>query len=214
MDACGCDGFAEMFDRKRAERHRDDYHRNGPARTTRMLLELLQRQGVSGSSVLDVGGGIGVVTIELLRAGAGQATIVDASADNLAIARQEARERNLLARMEFVDGDYVEKAPEIDLADIVTLDRVICCYPRFESLVGLSAARARRAYGLVLPRDRWLVRIGIGLMNVAFRIRKMRFRAYAHSNRAIDQIVAREGLRPRQETGTFFWRVVVYDRAG
>jgi magnesium-protoporphyrin O-methyltransferase len=213
MDACGCDGFAEMFDRKRAERHREEYRRNGPARTTRMLLELLQRQGVSGASVLDVGGGIGVVDIELLRAGAGQATIVDASPDNLSIARQEARERNLLTRMDFVDGDFVEKASEIDIADIVTLDRVICCYPRFEALVGLSAARARRVYGLVLPRDRWLVRLGIGLMNVAFRIRRMRFRAYAHSNRAIDQIVAREGLRPREDRGTFFWRVVVYDRA-
>jgi magnesium-protoporphyrin O-methyltransferase len=214
MDACGCDGFAEMFDRANAEGDRDRYRRKGPDPTTRMLLDLLQPYGVSGSSVLDVGGGIGVVALELLRAGAGQATLVDASPDNLTVARQEARERNLLNRMEFVDGDFVEKAPEIDLADIVTLDRVVCCYPRFEALVGLSAARASRVYGLVLPRDRWLVRLGVRLMNVMFRIRGKRYRAWAHPNRAIDQVVAREGLRPRKERGTFFWRVVVYDRAG
>ena len=43
---------------------------------------------------------------------------------------------------------------EIEAADVVTLDRVICCYPDMEALVGRSAERALRLYGLVHPRDR------------------------------------------------------------
>lgn len=212
MDACGCDDFASIFDQRTAEHDRDRYRRNGPDRTTRLLLELIAPYGVAGSTVLDVGGGIGVIDRELLRAGAGHAVLVDASPAYLAVARQEARLANQLERIEFVDGDFVRRASGIDPAEIVTLDRVICCYPDAEALVAASAARARRVYGLVLPRDRWLVRMAIRLVNVGSWIRRRAYRAYAHPNRRIDELVAAHGLRPRAEAGTFFWRVVVYDR--
>ena len=101
----------------------------------------------------------------------------------------------------------------VDAADIVTLDRVICCYPDAEALVGLSAARARTAYGLVLPRDRPLNVLAIGLINVWFRLRRKAYRSYAHPTSRVDDLAAAEGLHPRSERGTFFWRVVVYDRA-
>ncbi len=42
----------------------------------------------------------------------------------------------------------------MDDADIVTLDRVGCCYLAVDELVTASAAHARRLYGLVLPRER------------------------------------------------------------
>ncbi len=202
-----------MFDRRTAERDRDRYRRKGADRTTRMLLDMIRPYGLEGSTILDVGGGIGVIDKELLLLGAGHAVLVDASPAYLDVARQEARQANLLDRIEFVDGDFVRRAAEIDTTDIVTLDRVVCCYPDAEALVGLSAARARRVYGPVLPRDRWLVRAGLRLLNLGFRIRRKAYRAYAHPNGRIDQLVAASGLQPRSEVGTFFWRVVVYDRA-
>ncbi len=213
MDACGCDGLVSMFDRRAAEHDRDRYRRSGPDRTTRMLLDLIKPYRVGGSTILDIGGGIGIIDKELLQAGAGHAVLVDASPAYLDVARQEARQANLLNQIEFVDGDFVRRAAEIDVADIVTLDRVVCCYPDAEALVGLSAARARSIYGLVLPRDRWLVRVAIRLLNLGFRLRRKAYRSYAHPNARIDQLVAAAGLRPRSEAGTFFWRVVVYDRA-
>src|SRR5262252_7977216 len=105
MDACGCDGLAAEFDAARARHDRERYHRSGPDKTTRLLLELLTPYRSSGSSVLDIGGGIGIVDVELLRAGAGHATLVDASTAYLAVARDEARRAGLLDRMEFVEGD-------------------------------------------------------------------------------------------------------------
>jgi SAM-dependent methyltransferase len=213
MDACGCDGLAAMFDRRTAEHDRERYHREGPDRTTRMLLEMIPSNRVGGSSILDIGGGIGVIGKELLQAGAGHAVLVEASPAYLAVARQEARQANQLNRIEFVDGDFVRRAAELDAADIVTLDRVVCCYPDAEALVALSAARAHWLYGLVLPRDRWLVRAGLRILNLGFRLRRKAYRAYAHPNARIDQLVAAAGLQPRSEAGTFFWRVVVYGRA-
>lgn len=212
MDACGCEGFASTFDRRTAEQDRDQYRRAGPDRTTRMLLDLIRRYGVAGSSILDVGGGIGVIDHELLREGAGHAVLVDASEAYLTVARDEARRANVLDRIEFRVGDFVREAAEIDAADIVTLHRVVCCYRDAEALVSLSSARARRLYGLVLPRDRWFVRLGLRLLNLKQRITRQAFRAYAHPNARIDRIVAANGLKPRFEAATLAWRVVVYDR--
>src|SRR6185436_13817340 len=168
VDACGCgDGF-EIFDQQSADADLDRYRRHGPDRTTEMLLGMIRERGVQGASVLDVGGGIGVIDHELLRAGAGYAVLVDASPPALAAARAEARRRGVLERLEFVDGDFVSRSASIDAADIVTLDRVVCCYPDVESLVHLSSSRARSVYGLVLPRDRLILRVGLRLLNIWF----------------------------------------------
>jgi magnesium-protoporphyrin O-methyltransferase len=214
MDACGCDDFTSVFDGRTAERDRDRYRRHGPDRTTAMLLELVRPAVARGSTVLDVGGGIGVIDQELLRAGAGHATLVEASPAYLAAASQEARQRHMLDRIEFVDGDFVGRAGAIDPADIVTLDRVVCCYPDVDRLVSLSAARARHLYGLVLPRDRPLIRFGLAVQNAWFRLRGRAYQAFAHANDRVDALVAAEGLRPRDERATWFWRVVVYERVG
>jgi hypothetical protein len=98
------------------------------------------------------------------------------------------------------------------VADIVTLDRVICCYPDVESLVRLSATRARSLYGLVLPRDRRLLRWSLPLLNAWFRLRGFRYRTFLHRNARVDDIVAKAGLRPIREDHTFVWRVVLYER--
>ena len=212
MDACGCDGFASIFDEATARRDRDRYHRDGPDRTTRLLLELLTPYRSSGSSVLDIGGGIGIVDIELLRAGAGHATLVDASTAYLAVARDEARRAGLLDRIDFVEGDFVRRAASIDRADVVTLDRVICCYPDMEALVAESAGRAKTAYGIVLPRDRRGARWAIALNNAWYRIRRKAYRGFIHPTARVDEIAAANGLRLRAERHTWIWRVAVYDR--
>jgi len=213
VDPCGCDGFASIFDEATARRDRDRYRRDGPDRTTRLLLELLTPYRSAGSSVLDVGGGIGIVDLELLHAGAGHATLVDASTAYLAVARDEARRAGVLDRIEFVEGDFVRRASSIDRADVVTLDRVICCYPDMEALVAESAGRARTAYGIVLPRDRRSTRWAVALTNAWYRLRRKAYRGFVHSTARVDEIAAANGLRLRADRQTWFWRVAVYDRS-
>jgi magnesium-protoporphyrin O-methyltransferase len=214
VDACGCDGGFEIFDEKSAEEDLQRYRGHGPDATTATLVDMIRDRGVSGSSLLDIGGGIGVIDHELLRAGAGHAVLVDASGPAVEMARREARRRGTLDRLEFVDGDFVSRASDVDVADIVTLDRVICCYPDVESLVRLSATRARSLYGLVLPRDRRLLRWALPLLNAWFRIRGFRYRTFLHANAKVDALVAAAGLRQVRESRTFMWRVVLYERLG
>jgi magnesium-protoporphyrin O-methyltransferase len=214
MDSCGCDahGFASMFDRRNAEDDRDRYRREGPDRTTRMLLELLAPYRATSSTVLDIGGGIGIIDQELLKTGIGHAVLVDGSTASLDVAREEARRLDMSDRIEFVEGDFVKLVGAIEPADIVTLHRVVCCYPDADALVGGSAARVRTVYGLVMPRDRFIVRIAVRLENLWFRLRRRAFRAYVHPTARVDEIVAANGLQKRSEQHTAFWRVVIYDR--
>jgi magnesium-protoporphyrin O-methyltransferase len=213
MDACGCDEFASIFDRRNAEGDLRRYRRQGPDRTTAILLELLRAEGVEGASVLDVGGGIGVIDQELLRSGAGRATLAEASAASLAVAREAAGEAGLAERMAFVEGDVVRRAEAIEAADVVTLDRVICCYRDVEALVSLTAGLAQRLYAIVLPRDRWLVRVAITLEALWFRLIRKPYQPYAHPNAVVDGLAAQQGLEPIAESGTFFWRVAIFKRA-
>ena len=213
MDACGCpEDFASIFDRRTAESDRDRFRRHGPDRTTRMLLDLLRPTSGPGATLLDIGGGIGAIDQAFLRDGGARAVLVDGSAPYQQVAREVAERAQVIDRIEFLQGDFVRRAADVGPADVVTLDRVVCCYPNADTLVRLSAERARRAYGLVLPRDRWFFRVGVALINVAYRLRRRGYRAFAHSNARIDALVAAAGLSRRAEARTFLWRVVVYER--
>jgi predicted TPR repeat methyltransferase len=213
MDGCGCDGFTSIFDRRTAVADLERYRRAGPDRTTRMLLDMIGTTDARDATVLDIGAGVGVIDHELLEAGADRAVLVDGSLPYQDVAREEGQRRGHLDRMTFVEGDFVARAPALEPADIVTLDRVICCYPNVDALVTASAAKARSLYGLVLPRDRPLLRVAARLLNLWFRLRRVPYRAFAHPNATVDAHAAAAGLRPRVEATTFVWRVVLYERS-
>lgn len=103
-------------------------------------------------------------------------------------------------------------AAEIPEADIVTLDRVICCYHDAEALVSLSAAKARKYYGLVYPRDAFWVRLGLWFENFGYRLRKSPFRAFVHPTSLVDGLVREKGLVQVYRHITFAWQVLVYER--
>jgi magnesium-protoporphyrin O-methyltransferase len=177
------------------------------------MLDAVRREGIEDASVLDIGGGIGAIQFELLDAGAGRATSVEASAAYLRVAREESRRRGLADRIAYEAGDFVELADGVEPADVVTLDRVICCYPDMESLVGRSAERARRVYALVYPQDRWWVGLGIRATNLCMRVSRRAFRAYVHRTKDVDAVARAHGLAPRvaRRAGPI-WQVAVYVR--
>jgi len=212
MDCCQCSGIESQFDRREAEGKLREYRRKGPADSTRILLEALLAEGVAGATLLDIGGGIGAIPHALLEAGLRHATDVDASSAYLAIARAETDRQGHADRASFRHGNFVDLADEIAPADIVTLDRVVCCYHEMPALVGRSSAKARRLYGLVYPRDVWWVRAGAALINLLRRLRRTSFRAYVHSPAAIDAVLRRQRLERQTLRRTIIWEVATYRR--
>ena len=213
MTCCGAECFESTFNERHARRQLKHYRRRGPEATTRMLLDALRAEGVRDASILDVGAGIGIVHHELLSDGARSAVHVDAARPQMRAAREEAARRGHTERVTFVDGDFVRLADAISPADIVTLDRVICCYPEMERLVTASASKAQRLYGAVFPRERWAVKAMSAVGNLMWRVRGNPFRSYIHSTAAIDAAVRRQGFTLRSVAETLVWRVAVYARS-
>jgi hypothetical protein len=210
-DCCKPD-YNLHFDAESARKDLLSYRANGPDGTTKRLLDVLIGEGVSGASLLDIGGGVGVVQLELLAAGAARALDVDASAPYLAVAESEARDRGFGDRTSYRHGDFVDIADEIEPADVVTLDRVICCYPDVLSLVSRSAMRATRLYGLVYPVDRWWTRAVARIMNFLDRLGRSDYRMHVHPQVLVDQLIRDAGLEPHYRHTGMVWQTAVYAR--
>ena len=212
MSCCQCQGIQTLFGDRVARKDLKRYRKKGPLDTTRMLLDALQAQGVAGCTLLDIGGGVGAISNELLDAGVDRATVVDASPAYLEAAKREAERQGHRDRITYRQGDFVEVAPKIEPADIVTLDRVICCYDDMSALVGASAARARRMYGVVYPRDTWLGRAGASLLNLGCWAWRNPFRVFIHPPEEVERAISEQGLERRFHRTTPVWQVVVYAR--
>lgn len=207
-----CEGIERQFAAPTARRDLRRYRRRGPLRTTRLLIEALREQGIDGASLLDIGGGVGAVHHELLAHGAREVVQVEISPAYLAAATEESARRGTAERVRFVRGDFVELAPGLEPADVVTLDRVICCYPDMSRLVALSADKTRRLYGAVYPRRVWWVRVALAAGNALLRVLRSSFRVYAHPPEEIERVLRERGLEPRTARRTFVWHVAVFVR--
>ncbi len=207
-----CRSYEACFDQATAEGDLKAYRRKGPTKTTRFLVEALKQAEVSHLTLLDIGGGVGVIQHELLKAGVSHSTHVDASSAYLKTSQNEAARLGYADQTSYHHGDFVALAQEIAPADIVTLDRVICCYHDMPALVSLSAARAKKLYGLVFPRDTWWVKLGLPVLNFFLSLRREPFRSFAHSTTAVEAELHRQGFTRRVHRQFFIWQVMVYSR--
>jgi hypothetical protein len=76
-DCCTPKGYRQLFSEKGARSQAKRYRRKGLDPTTRRLVELLKLRGLRDRTLLEVGGGIGAIQIELLKAGLSRAVSVE-----------------------------------------------------------------------------------------------------------------------------------------
>jgi magnesium-protoporphyrin O-methyltransferase len=213
--SCGVYGVAaeRQFTEQIAARDLETYLRKGPGRTTRLLRDGLLQAGQVDGIVLDIGAGIGALTFELLEAGATRAIAVDASPAYIATASREAARRNRLDAIQFIRGDFLDAASQIPSAAVVTLDRVVCCYPASVPLLTAALQHAEQRFAFSYPRDRWYVRVWNAILNGTRRLTGNSFRTYIHSTSHMARIVSDAGFRRMSHSGTWGWSVDVYARS-
>lgn len=190
------------------------YRKEGPGKTTRQLIKAISKstQDLANKTLLDIGGGVGGIQHALLDHGAASATHVDASSAYVWAAQEEATLQELDARITFMQGDFVDLAENIPSADIVTLDKVVCCYDDMQNLVRLSAEKANKLYGLVFPRDLWLIRTFLPVANFFLSLTGTPFRIFVHRTEQVDQIIRAQGLEQDYYQKAGFWQILVYSR--
>jgi len=210
MTCCQRQVIEDRFDRDFVAKKIQQYRQAGLKTETRLLVEALKSEGVEGLTLLDIGGGLGAIEHELIKAGVSQALSVEASQAFIDAAKTEAIRAGVADKMTFVHGDLVELAPQIPQADIVTLDKVVCCYQDMESLVRASAAKAKKLYGLVYPRDDWWVKAAIGFENLFENLKGSDWRVYVHPTQEVDRLIREHGMNLISRHALIDWQIVVY----
>lgn len=214
MDSCQCQGIETKFDQKYVAKKLKEYRRKGPKKTTWQLIEALRAEGVGGMTLLDIGGGVGDIQHEMLRSGIRYAINNEASTAYLEACRQEAERLGHSDQIRHIHGNFVDLAKDISLADIVTLDRVICCYRDMPNLINLSTQKARRFYGIIYPLDKWWIRSYILVYyNFSNWLRRSPMRMFVHPPDAVEAVIRNNGFGRRfyREMGP--WQVAVYARS-
>jgi magnesium-protoporphyrin O-methyltransferase len=205
-------GYTKIFSRRAARRDARRYRRDGLDDTAREMVAFLRGRGVEGASVLEIGGGIGAVQVELLEAGAARATNLELSPEYEEEAAQLAREHGLASRVERRLGDVVRDPTLAGEADAVVMHRVVCCYPDYDALVGAASERARRYLVMSFPRPRLLIRAGMGAVNLAARALRWDYRTWVHPPRALVAAAERHGLELAAESHGRIWQVAALER--
>ena len=212
---CNCCEITDSaFTEAEAKSQLNDYHKQGPRRQTKLILQAIRSLGLKNADLLDIGGGIGVIHHELLKDVAREATHVDASSAYLQEAKQEAARRGHRERVRFIHADFTDVANELPKADIVTLDRVVCCYPDFRGLLTAAADHSKRALALTYPRETWYMRIAWKVMNFFQALRKDPFRVFLHPVAEMDSLLKKEGLERVSLRRLFIWEMALYQREG
>jgi SAM-dependent methyltransferase len=213
-----CDGpggpscYDDQFDAEHARRKQREYRKAGPGRWTGWLIGGLAEGGVDGATVLDIGAGVGAVHLGLLARGAGSATDVDASGPYLVVAQEEAERAGVGDRVRHVRADFATLTDPIGPADLVALDRVVCCYDDMPALVGRAAALTRHRLGLVYPRDALVFRALLRVVDAFGALRRDPFRVYLHRTAAVEAVASAAGLRAVAREHGFFWQTVIFER--
>ncbi len=212
MSCCVPSGYDDLFSAGQARRDAKRYRRRGLDGTARRLVEFVRDRGLEGPTVLEAGGGVGAIQLELLKAGAARTVNVELSSgyeeEAAALAREAGLERRVARRI----GDFVHD--EVEPADVVVMHRVVCCYPDYEALVGVAAERARRALVLSFPKETLLTRLTFAGFNLFERLRGHDFRAFVHPVPGILAAAERRGLELSLSHRGAFWQIAGLERAG
>jgi predicted RNA methylase len=181
------------------------------------LIDGLERAGLEGRTILDVGCGAGGLVMEALERGATSATGVDLSPASIDEARRIASERGLAARTRFevANGASVRLEPH----DVVVLDKVFCCDGDVEGLLRNSLDAARAVYAFSVPPSSGfrgvVARATSWMENVWYRLRRKTFgsfRTYVHDVGEMDARIREAGFDHLASRRRFGWDVAVYVR--
>jgi len=208
-DPRGCD---RLFGRRFARRMAKRYRRRGLDRTARRMVAFLESKGIDDATILEIGGGVGEIEVELLKRGALRATNLELSAAYDAEAHALLAEAGLVGRTERRLHDVAADPDGVHPADVVVLHRVVCCYPDYERLLAAAAGRARRLLVFSYPRRNAVSRAVVALQNAGLRIAGREFRTFTHPPAAMLDVLRESGLATTYAHHGPAWQVAGLER--
>jgi magnesium-protoporphyrin O-methyltransferase len=163
-------------------------------------------------SVLDVGCGVGGVHIALLEQGAQSVQAVDVSEGMIEQARLLAQKAGVRERIQYFTGDIVQQNVDVKSADIVVMDKVLCCYHDVNVLLRTVLGRVRWVLAVSYPGDTWIPTTIFKFMDWLGQVRRWSFHPYYHDPDMIDAILKEGGLKEVASERTWIWQIRTFVR--
>jgi len=205
---CGRDGYDAVFGPRFSRRVARRHIKRGLDETATRMVAFIASEGVQGASVLEIGGGVGGIQVELLRLGAARTTNLELVDSYEADARALAAHAGVADRIDRRQLDIATQPDSVEPHDFVVLHRVVCCYPDYDKLLGAAADHATRMLVFSYPPPSVLNRAMFGSENVWRRLRRSAFRTFVHDPGALLTAAKRHGLKPAYEQQGRAWNVV------
>jgi magnesium-protoporphyrin O-methyltransferase len=213
MSCCTPTGYRTIFGPKTIDRDVRRYVKKGLLPSARWVLEGLRAPTLTGRSVLEIGGGIGDLQIELLRAGAAHATNIELIETYETAAGRLIAECGFEQRIDRRIGDFALDADTAPIADVVVMHRVVCCYPDPDALVAAACEHSTDQVAITVPRESWWVKLGFATMNVWLRLRRIGFRGYVHPVERMTAVAANHGFHLTHEQRGRIWTSMILGRS-
>jgi len=209
---CDHDDYQSVFTNRFARRQSRRYQQRGLTPAARSIVDFAASQGITGATVLEIGGGVGQLQVELLRRGASHVTNLEISQNYEAEAArllEKAGMTNLVTRR-FLD---IAQAPdEVEPADVVILHRVVCCYPDYARLLKVAASHARKTLVYSHPAANVVNRVQFSAENAYRRLTRNDFRAFIHPPEGMVRAAESGGLAVTYRHHAWDWDVVGLSR--
>jgi magnesium-protoporphyrin O-methyltransferase len=202
-----------MFTPRFARRNLQRLRKKGLGDLEQEMLAAASERGVEGARVLEIGGGIGALQAELLGAGAETGEVVEIVAAYEPYARELARERGFEERSSFRVLDVLQEPGAVEQADVVLMNRVVCCSPDGIELAARAAALTRSSLVFSFPRDVVWIRAGGRVVNAGFALFRRSFRLFVHSRAELIAAAEGQGLRISGGGHGTAWEYAAFRRA-
>jgi Methyltransferase domain len=210
---CPSRDYRRFFNQRFARRLANRYRKRGLDPTAQTMVQFLQELGIEDASILEIGGGVGEIQIELLKLGAARSQNLELSPAYEQQARMLAGQAGVQGRLDWRIHDLAQDPAAVVPADLVILHRVVCCYPDYERLLGAAADHARRALVFSYPPRNALSRAFYGVFNLVMRLTRSSFRGFAHPPGAMLGVLEDHGLRRTYGRRSRIWQVAGLERA-
>ena len=206
---CGADLF---FDKKTADKKYRQYLKKGPSRVTSKIIQQLEKQTIEGTTMIDVGGGIGALQWWFLANGGTKTTDIDASTGYLQQARNHAEENGWSAKASFVTGDCTEAYDQLDQPDYITLDKVVCCYPNYKEILESTCDKSEGYVSLSYPMDGFVSETINWFSAMFLKLKNNSFQPYVHPVSEIRKVFNQKGYKRVAHQLAFPWHVETYKK--
>jgi magnesium-protoporphyrin O-methyltransferase len=207
-DCCDPGDYESVFTRRFAHRVAKRYTKRGLSPAADQIVQFVVGRGVQGASVLEIGGGVGEIQVELLRRGASKVTNLEISTQYEEEAARLLQRSGMAGRVDRRLLDIARAPDQVEPADVVILHRVVCCYADYPRLLSAAATHARRQLVYSHPADNLVARAAIGGENLLRKVRRNAFRAYVHPPEAMIATAEAEGVHVAYRQHSWDWDVV------